>query len=85
MNIKIMSEQLANQIAAGEVVERPSAVIKECLENSFDAGAKSVEVIIEKAGSQLIVIKDDGQGIAEDNLELAICRHATSKIICIEE
>ena len=85
MNIKIMSEQLANQIAAGEVVERPSAVIKECLENSFDAGAKSVEVIIEKAGSQLIVIKDDGQGIAEDNLELAICRHATSKIICIED
>lgn len=83
--IKIMPQILANQIAAGEVVERPASVIKECIENSFDAGASSIEVLVENAGSQFISIKDDGCGIASDELELAICRHATSKISNIED
>lgn len=80
-----MSEQLANQIAAGEVVERPASAIKECIENSFDAASTHIEVRVEKAGTQFIDIKDNGVGIAVDDLDLAIARHATSKIACIED
>jgi DNA mismatch repair protein MutL len=83
--IKILPQYIANRIAAGEVVGRPEAVVKELIENSLDAGASKIEVIIREAGKSLIQVIDNGWGMSEDDAMMSFQRHATSKISQAED
>ena len=83
--IKIINPDLIDKIAAGEVIERPASIIKELVENSIDANSKSIEINIDNGGIDLITVKDNGDGIKQNQIQLAFQRHATSKISTLDD
>ena len=85
MTIKILSQNVAAKIAAGEVVERPLSVVKELMENAIDAGASEIKMRVESGGQRLIQVEDNGAGIASDEAAVALQRYATSKITQVED
>jgi len=83
--IKLLPDSVANQIAAGEVIQRPASLVKELMENSVDAGSNNIKVIIKDAGSSLVQVIDDGTGMSDTDCRLSFERHATSKISAAED
>ena len=85
MPIQILNKELSTRIAAGEIIERPSSIIKELLDNSIDASSNKINVVIQNGGLDSILVSDNGNGIPHNEIQLAIQRHATSKISTIED